>query len=317
MRIVSSQVQAQSQHVFERDEQRLSVRQPAPPPTRIAQRPEAALNSAPCENGEAGGDLETSLLKALVEAMTGRQIDTLQVEQTNAAAQQSSAASPTPIQRNNARTLRIDLTRIDEFELTEVAFSGQFSTEDGRSISLNLSYSMQRTYSATTLNASISGGAPQDPLVLNFDGLGAALDAGGTRFDLNSDNVADALPTLRAGSAYLALDRNDDGIINNGSELFGTLSGNGYEELARLDSDGNGFIDDGDPLFARLQLFRPGEAAQTLADRDVGAIFLGSVGSPARLTDANNQSLGQLRATGFYLTNAGTAGLVQQIDLIA
>lgn len=322
MHIVSGQVQTQSQHLFKHAEQQVSVRQrlPAAASTPAAPAP-ASPSTAPASNTEeaidSGADLETNLLKALVEAMTGRHINTLKVAQS--AAGDSSAppvttnTSAAPV--DNSRVLRIDATQISEAEVTQVAITGQFSTAEGGVIGIDLHYALQRSYAATTLSASISSKAT-DPLLLNFDGKGVALDPAGTQFDLNSDNVVDTLPTLRAGSAYLALDRNGDGVINNGSELFGPQSGNGYGELKPLDSDGNGFIDSADPLFNQLLLFRPGEATQTLASRDVGAIFLGSAASPARLTDSNNQSLGQLRATGFYLTNAGKTGLVQQVDLV-
>ncbi|MFT3931590.1 MAG: hypothetical protein QM709_14970 [Spongiibacteraceae bacterium] len=328
MHIVSGQIQGQSQHQFQHSEQQVSLRQrlpdsSPPPPTPAKPLPVSTKPSAlPSTNDvsiDDSGDLETSLLKALVEAMSGRRIDLLQIAQSAASAATTpsapAAAESAPV--DNARFLRVDATQIDEVEITQVAFSGQFNTADGSSISMNLQYSLQRHYSATTFSASIGPANPKDPLALNFDGLGVALDAGGTEFDIDSDNIVDALPTLRAGSAYLALDRNGDGVINNGSELFGAQSGNGYGELAQYDIDGNFFIDEVDPIFAQLQLFRPDESLQALSSTDVGAIFLGNIASPARLTDNNNQSLGQLRATGFYLTNSGNAGLVQQLDLMA
>ncbi len=325
MHITNSQVHAQSQHHFQHSEQRVSLRQRLPdqPPASAPElQPPPPQCPAPADADSAvdsGSDLETSLLKALVEAMSGRRIDLMKMSGAAPSADAAPATQSTnqsaPV--DNGRFLRIDATQIYEEEITQVAFSGQFSTADGRSISINLQYSLQRSYSATTFSASVSGTNPKDPLVLNFDGLGVALNPGGTQFDIDSDDVIDTLPTLRAGSAYLALDRNGDGVINNGSELFGAQSGDGYAELAQFDIDGNLFIDEVDPIFAQLQLFRPGEAIQALSSMNVGAIFLGNIASPARLTDADNQSLGQLRATGFYLTNSGTAGLVQQIDLMA
>ena len=41
------------------------------------------------------------------------------------------------------------------------------------------------------------------------------------------------------GSGYLALDKNGDGTINDGSELFGTRNGDGFADLAQYDEDGN------------------------------------------------------------------------------
>ncbi len=325
MYIIGSHVQAHGQHTFSHTEQRVSVlrRQavtspaPATPPTPT---PQPATSSSKADESNNGLDKETILLKALVEAMIGKQIDTLSLSDTAPTATVNTTAAPVStdtIAADNSRTLRIDATQINEAETTQVAFSGQFETAAGAQINLDLQYARERSYSVTTFSASATNGQAKDPLVLNFNGLGAALSPQQTQFDLNSDGHSEALPTLVSGSAYLALDRNHDGRINNGKELFGPLSNNGYAELAKLDSDGNGFIDSADAAFSQLLLFRPGEATQTLASKDIGAIFLGSVASPARLTDSNNQSLGQLRATGFYLTNQGGAGLVQQLDLNA
>ena len=49
---------------------------------------------------------------------------------------------------------------------------------------------------------------------------------------------------LGSGSGFLALDKNGNGKIDDGSELFGTKSGDGFADLAEYDSDGNGWIDE-------------------------------------------------------------------------
>ena len=317
MHIISGQFQAASRHQFDRTESQVSIRRElasATPPESAPPRRVPAPASA--EAAETGTDSEWSLFKALVEALTGRQIETASISQSAATSTQVAITLTAAAPADNSRVLRIDALQISEQEITEVAFSGQFQTADGRSISLDLSYSLQRSYSATAISANVTSGAATDPLVLNFDGLGARLSTDRYGFDLDSDGADDAVAKLASGSAYLALDRNGDGRINNGSELFGTVSGDGFADLAAYDVDGNGFVDGADPVFSQLSLYRPNDALRSLASEDVGAIFLGNIDSPARLTDANNQSLGQLRATGFYLSNSGGAGLVQQVDLV-
>ena len=124
------------------------------------------------------------------------------------------------------------------------------------------------------------------------------------------------IATLSSNSAYLALDRNQDGIINNGSELFGPQSGNGFKELAKYDDDGNGFIDASDRIYSQLSVFNPHSNTQrSLQDVNVGALYLDAVDSPFRLTDSNNETLGQVRSTSFYLTNDRQVQSLQQIDL--
>ena len=122
--------------------------------------------------------------------------------------------------------------------------------------------------------------------------------------------------TLASDSAYLALDKNADGNINNGSELFGPNTGNGFDELAVYDEDGNGFIDENDSIFSQLLVYRPGDnSMQLLQELEVGALFLGAINSPFRLTDEHNNTLGQIRSTSFYLDGNKRAGSLQQVDL--
>ena len=66
---------------------------------------------------------------------------------------------------------------------------------------------------------------------------------------------------MAANSAYLAIDANNDGLINDGSELFGTRSGDGFADLAKLDSDGNRWLDEADSQFDRLRIWQPDGAA--------------------------------------------------------
>jgi len=58
------------------------------------------------------------------------------------------------------------------------------------------------------------------------------------------------------------------------------------------------------------------ERLVALAQRDVGAIYLGHVATPMTL-DSGDEEGGELRDTGLYLRESGAAGTVQQIDLRA
>jgi hypothetical protein len=169
-------------------------------------------------------------------------------------------------------------------------------------------------------NLHIEAGSKKiDPLVINFDGLGASLSQTRFEFDLDSDGTTEQIASLRPGSGYLALDHNGDGIINNGSELFGPSSGRGFAELAVYDEDGNNFIDEGDSIYQQLRIWMTNEDGSTqlaaLGDKNIGAIFLGHVSSPFQLKDANNQSLGEVVNSGIYLTESGGVGVVQEINL--
>ena len=94
-----------------------------------------------------------------------------------------------------------------------------------------------------------------DPLVINLDGNIADLSDQTFLFDIDGDGKEDEINRLGAGSGFLALDKNGDGIINDGSELFGTKSGNGFADLAAYDTDHNGFIDEGDEIWDKLKIW--------------------------------------------------------------
>ncbi|MFI8747275.1 hypothetical protein ACIGKL_19210 [Pseudomonas sp. NPDC077186] len=129
-----------------------------------------------------------------------------------------------------------------------------------------------------------AGGQPQqtDPLVLDLAGDGFATSGlqRPQRFDLDGDGRQDWISVPTGDDALLALDRNGNGRIDDGRELFGDQHGaaNGFAELARFDDNGDGRIDAADALFADLRLLRFDAAgrqhSQSLAEAGVGAIEL-------------------------------------------
>jgi hypothetical protein len=160
-----------------------------------------------------------------------------------------------------------------------------------------------------------------DPLVLNFSGTAAQLSDQRFAFDLNADGSTEQINVLAPGSGFLVLDRNQDGKINNGSELFGPTTNNGFAELAKLDDDKNGWIDENDAAFKQLQVWRRDSSGQdqlqSLAAAGVGAIALSHVDTPFALKTNANELLGQIRTSGIFLQENGAAGTIQQIDLTA
>jgi hypothetical protein len=117
-----------------------------------------------------------------------------------------------------------------------------------------------------------------------------------------------------AGSGFLAIDRNQDGKVNDGSELFGPRTGNGFAELAAYDSDGNGWIDENDPVFSDLKVWTQG-GLYSLKDMGIGAISTESVETPFAIKDSANNLQGNVRGSGVYLSEDGDAGAAEQVDL--
>ena len=229
----------------------------------------------------------------------------------------SGPGAPTP--RLVMEWSRVSSERIEEHESSDFSSTGQILTSDGRALDFSLGLSMCRDYSCA--RTTVEGGTVElrDPLVINFAGRAADLEGRCFAFDLDADGAAESVHELAGGSGYLAVDRNGDGRINDGSELFGTRSGDGFADLAKLDSDGNRWLDEADAAFSTLRVWQRDEAGQdslaTLAGSGVGALYLGSSETPFALTDSENRLRGQVRASGIYLNEDGSAGSLQQIDL--
>lgn len=210
--------------------------------------------------------------------------------------------------------------RYQETEKMQFTTEGVIRTQDGQEFAFSASLSMSREYIEDS-NANAGGGNAKkiDPLVINFDGKGAQLSQTRFNFDLDSNGSEEQLASLHSGSGFLAFDRNGDGVVNNGSELFGPNSGKGFAELAQFDEDGNHFIDEGDSIYNKLRIwsFNDDGSSQLVAlgDKKIGAIFLGHLTTPFQLKDEKNQSLGDIANTGIYLSEAGTVGVIQEINL--
>ncbi|HOY68470.1 MAG TPA: hypothetical protein PLP29_16445 [Candidatus Ozemobacteraceae bacterium] len=99
-----------------------------------------------------------------------------------------------------------------------------------------------------------------DPLVLDLegDGLDLAKAGEGAVFDVNADGTLDRTGWVRGDDALLVYDRNGNGRIDDGRELFGDQNGaaHGFAELARQDENRDNRIDAKDSIFKALQLYR-------------------------------------------------------------
>lgn len=212
-------------------------------------------------------------------------------------------------------------TSFTEREETTFRSVGTAITADGREINFNVDLSMSRAFAGITNELTAEDYFVTDPLVINLDTNVAAVTDQKFFFDLDSDGKEDEISFAGEGSGFLALDKNNDGKINDGSELFGTTSGDGFKDLAAYDEDGNGWIDEADSIFDKLRVWtKDGEGNDRLIDlktAGVGAMYLGSANTQFQLNDKDtNQANGIIRKTGIYLKESGAVGTMQHVDLV-
>lgn len=206
-----------------------------------------------------------------------------------------------------------------ESEQTAFQAQGVVRTADGREISINVDVEMSREFSAYyEENFAMGKINTCDPLVINLDGDIAGLSNQKFFFDIDADGEEDEISMLESGSGYLALDKNNDGRINDGSELFGTKSGNGFADLAAYDEDGNGWIDENDKIWSKLKIWCKDESGEdklyTLKESGVGAICLKNTSTNYTLGNSAGAN-GYIRQTGIFLYENGNVGTVQHLDL--
>lgn len=110
----------------------------------------------------------------------------------------------------------------------------------------------------------------RDPLILDLDGdrmVITDLNDSFAYFDLDGDGFREHVAWTRGGDGLLVYDRNDNGTIDNGTELFGSghretdrgdvqsRGTEGFDDLALLDSNDDGVIDAADAEFGELRIW--------------------------------------------------------------
>lgn len=208
-----------------------------------------------------------------------------------------------------------------ESESLSFSSSGIIKTSDGKQISFNVNLNLSREFvQKSSLEVRMGDARKVDPLIINYDGPSANIKTTRFDFDLNSDGIDESIPVIAEGSGFLCMDMNNDGIINNGRELFGPSSGNGFEQLSQYDEDGNLWIDENDPIYDKLKIWVKDDNGNdklfALGQKGIGAIYLGNIDSTFSMKNSSNSTIAENRDTGIFIREDGSAGTLQQVDFV-
>lgn len=250
-------------------------------------------------------------IKRLLEQLTGEKLkDWVDPAGLNRSLSDvSNSALPEQTENMNASGVTIREWSY-RYEAVSADFSGTVALDDGSSFSWSMQFAMsyeEFSYSERTEQQM------KDPLVMSFNDRPAELNGQSTAFHL-TDN-AKRIQQLVAGQYYLAKDSNNNGTVDSGSELFGPTTGSGFTELAALDEDQNGLIDNHDTAWQNLWLWRPEtKALYSLKEMGVTALSIDSIATPFHLRH-KGEIQGRLERSSIFITEDKDVGLLQQIDL--
>lgn len=267
-------------------------------------------------NHEGGLDLRSASYRRQEESSLS-----VAVSASVSAASTGSAQIGTNVSGTTWQRVTVTSGFTSESETTTFASKGIVATEDGRNIDFNIEVSMSRAFMSNFDQLQVQNYVKTDPLMINLDTNVGHVSEQKFYFDLDADGKEENISFAGKGSGFLALDKNGDGKINDGSELFGTKSGDGFRDLAEYDEDKNGWIDENDSIFGKLRVWTKDEDGRDylmdLKQADVGAIYLGNKDTQFSLKDDSNQLNGEIKKTGIYLRESnGTAGTLNHVDLV-
>jgi len=268
--------------------------------------------------------LKISLLENMLSSITGKRIKIhvmkrLSIEDQANLRIKLPQASP-PVRPGSGVSFQYDFHE-SYYEREQMSFASQgiIKTADGREINFSVELNMFREF-ATETNISIRAGSAVDPLVINYDGTAPRLTDTKFSFDLDSDGYDDQISFVGPGSGFLALDLNDDGVVSGGSELFGPQSGNGFSDLSQYDDDGNQWIDENDDVFNRLRIWTKDADGKdvlfALGQKGIGALYLGNLNTMFSFKDQANEEQARITQSGIFVKEDGSAGTMQQVDLV-
>jgi hypothetical protein len=262
--------------------------------------------------------LSTSNIAALTTsgavALTTSQLDAITTSQVAALTTGQIAAMGTTqiveLSSTSVRALRTAqiaaLTTNDMAAMTTTQFSA-FTSSQTKALSTTQTGAISTSAISSLTYLGVT------PMVLDLDGNGVQTLglSSGVQFDLMAAGQKISTGWVGSGDGLLAMDRNGNGTIDDGSELFGSATKladgsnarTGYEALAALDTNGDGKLDSKDAAFGDLRVWV-----------DANADGVSQAGELSSLKDRGITSLDLNAQKGTQTNNGNWVGLVSSFE---
>ncbi|MDT0604730.1 hypothetical protein [Thalassotalea castellviae] len=275
---------------------------------------------------------KVELLKIILEGYFGKEFGELFSELDFQPNNESESTVQDPNQENNVNSSESeqvnidgipfyssDLLKVEQWQHRSQSLNYQMNGEfniNGQHLKMDYSFAIsteQTSYSSIEMTAA----ALKDPLVVQFGKRSIGEIKDHHSFDINRDGNLDNLPVFSGDVGYLVYDKNQNLKADDGSELFGPQTGHGFNELAELDSNGNGFIDNEDEVFEHLYLWQPEKSNNmlSLSDANILAINTSAIDTPFSFYDTQGNIMAEMRRSSFAISTDGVGKGVHQIDV--
>jgi len=197
----------------------------------------------------------------------------------------------------------------------------------------NIDYLLNRTHLFQQMRGEVSvrdlfnmAEITTSPIILDLDGDGVETTAmqSGVNFDHDGNGFIERTGWVKSDDGLLVLDKDGNGTIDTGKELFGdqtlltngTKAANGFQALAELDGNADGKIDSSDAAYASLIIWQDADGngyssadeLKTLSELGIASINTGYTDST--LVDANGNAHKQV---GSYTKADGTTGTTTDV----
>lgn len=222
-------------------------------------------------------------------------------------------------------TAKSTVTRDDSLILSSTAQTLPTENNQVKSTNLTTIQLQEQHIEQRTARLSFSSSSEEEPEIKRSDPLAFDLDGNGLettgikqgiQFDIDADGKTEQTSFIGGNDAFLAYDKNGNGIIDNGSELFGDQNGaaNGFEELKKYDDNKDGIIDKNDAIYSRLKLLSLDKNNQqktsSLADHNIQSINLNYTNQHQAINYYDS-----IEQTGQFKRSDGSNGSIADIML--